>query len=142
MKKGFSILFSFILLVSHIYLTTGTHYCGGKAVESKILFGETHLGCGSMEMEEPCDVSEKTDYKGVSFEKVPCCENKYHIFQTTDEFVKDVASKSLHVDFTVAFIYTTLNPDLFPKSTHQFYTDYIPPPLEKDIQVLFQTFLI
>ncbi len=141
MKQIFSILLPFILLASHMYLTMGTHFCGGEIVETKIMLGETHLGCGMMDMEEPCDDSNPTN-KGTNFNKTPCCANEYQTLQPTNEFVKDAAQIVFNVDFAVAFIYTTLNLDLFPKSTTKFYTEYISPPLEKDIQVLFQTFLI
>lgn len=143
MRNSFSILLSFILLASHIYLTTGTHFCGGEAVETKIISGETHLSCNMPDMAEPCDDSEKTDKNRVSFDKVPCCENDYQSVLVTNEFVKnDLANITFNIEFAVALIYTTLNLDLFPKSKHQFYTEYISPPLEKDIQVIFQTFLI
>ena len=129
-------------MASHIYLTIGTHFCGGEAVESKILFGETHLGCEMPVMEEPCDDSEKTNKNGVSFDKLPCCENEYQTFQATNEFVKDAAQKTFNIELEIAFIYTNLHIDLYPNSIHQFFTEYISPPLEKDIQILFQTFLI
>lgn len=142
MRKSFSILLSCILLASHMYLTIGTHFCGGEAIETKILLGETHLGCNMPDMEKPCNYSENTHKNRVSFDKLPCCENEYQTVQVTNEFVKDVANIPFNIEFAVAFIYTTLNLDLFPKSAHQFNTEYISLPLEKDIQVLFQTFLI
>ncbi|MEY1638646.1 HYC_CC_PP family protein [Tenuifilum osseticum] len=142
MKQIFSILLSFILLASHINLTMGTHFCGGEAVETKIILGEKHLGCGMMGMEQPCDGSEHSNNNQVRFNNVPCCQNEFQTIQGTADFVKEAAQTVFNVDFTVAFIYTTLNLDLFPKSTHRVYTEYISPPLEKDIQVLFQTFLI
>lgn len=142
MKQVFSILLSFILLTSQVYLTIGTHFCGGVAVESKIILGETHLGCGMEDMEVPCDKSEKTNKNGAGYDKTPCCENEFQTIQTTDDFVKDAVQVDLNVDFAVAFIYNALNLDLFSKSSQQFYTEYISPPLEKDIPVLFQAFLI
>lgn len=142
MKKGFSIILSFILLASHMYLSIGTHFCGGEAVESKILIGETHLGCGMMDMEEPCDDFENSNKKKTGFNKAPCCHNEFQTVQTTDEFVKDATQVDFSVDLAVAFIYTTLNLDLFPESSHQFYTEYISPPLKKDIQILFKSFII
>ncbi|PKP10424.1 MAG: hypothetical protein CVU09_07175 [Bacteroidetes bacterium HGW-Bacteroidetes-4] len=142
MKKVFSIVLSFMLLVSHMSFIVGTHYCGGEPIETKIMLGETHLGCVMMDREEPCDNSEHSNHNQVSFNNVPCCQNEFQTIQGTADFVKEAAQSVFNVDFTVAFIYTTLNLDLFPKSTHQFYTEYISPPLEKDIQVLFQTFLI
>jgi hypothetical protein len=142
MKKSFSILLSFILLTGHLSLTIGTHFCGGEVVEKKILFSETHLGCKMQDMDKPCDDAENSSSNKLCFDKVPCCENEFQTFQSTNEFVKDVAQTTFNVEFAVAFVYTSLNLDLFPKSTHQFYADYSPPPLEKDISVLFQTFLI
>ena len=140
MKQIFSILLALILLASHSYLTIGTHFCGGEAVESKILLGETHLGCGTMEMEEPCNDSGNSNE--TNLDKAPCCENEYQTVQSTNEFVKDATPVTFHVDFAIAIVYATLNLDLFPNSTQQSHTEYHSPPIEKDIQVLFQTFLI
>ncbi len=142
MKQIFSILLSLILLVGNSYLTIGIHFCGGEAVESKIILGETHLGCGMMDREESCKDSENSNKHKTSFEKTPCCENQYQTIQPTEDFIQDATKIASNVEFAVAFIYTTLNLDLFPKSSHPVYTEYISPPLEKDIPVLFQTFLI
>ena len=142
MKQVFSILLVLILLASHSYLTIGTHFCGGEAVESKILLGETHLGCGMMDREEPCEDYENSNKSNTSFVKTICCKNEYQTVQLTTKFVKVATQIAFSFEFAVAFFYTTLNLDLFLKSTQQFYTEYHSPPLEKDIQVLFQTFLI
>lgn len=142
MKQFFPIVLSIILLASQINLTMGTHFCGGEAVETKIMLGETHLDCGMMDMGEPCDNSEHTNNNQASFNNIPCCQNEFQTIQGTDDFVKDAAQIVFNVDFSVAFIYTMLNFDLFPSSTNNIYTEYISPPVEKDIQVLFKTFLI
>ena len=123
MKRSFSILVSFILLASHMSLLIGTHFCGGEAVESKILFSNKHLGCEMFVMENSCDDSGKTNETGVNFDKLPCCENQYQTIQVTSEFVKGAVQLSFNVDFAVAFIYTTLTLELFPNSTYPFYTD-------------------
>ena len=142
MKKSFSLLLSLILLASQMYLTIGTHFCSGEAVESKFLFGETHLGCGTMDMEEPCADSENFNKDGINFDKTPCCKNEYQTVQVTNEFVNDATQINFTIEFALAYIYTTLNLHFFTKSTNQGNTEYFPLPLEKDIQVLFQTFLI
>lgn len=142
MKNGFSILFSMILLASQMSLSFGTHLCGGEAVKSKILIGETHLECSMIDMDQSCDIPVHNDNKNTLLDNDLCCDNEYHTVQFTDEFINDAAQSIYKIDFAAAFTYTTLNLDLFPKSTHQFYTEYISPPIEKDIQVLFQSFLI
>jgi hypothetical protein len=142
MKKVISIVLSLILIVSHISFVIGTHYCGGEAVESKVMFEKTHLGCGMMDMDLSCDETGKTNNHDVTIEKIPCCENEFHTIQTTGEFVKNTTPVTFSVDFAIAFIYATANIDLLPNSAPQSFTDFSPPPLEKDIQVLFQTFLI
>jgi len=142
MKQALAIILSILLLSSHMYLTMGTHFCGGEAVVTKIILGETHLGCGMMDMEEPCDDSGHSNHNQLSYNNIPCCQNEFKTIHGTNDFIKDAVQIAFNVDFTLAFIYTTINLDLFPKSTHQVYTEYISPPLEKDIQVLFRTFLI
>lgn len=142
MRKVLSIILAVVLFASHANVTFGTHFCGGMAVKTKIILGETHLDCSMIDMEESCDVRVERDYSEDRFEKAPCCENEYHSVQTTDEFVKDAALQFLNVDFAAALIFVTLSLDLFPSASHQFYTDYIPPLVEKDLPVLFQTFLI
>lgn len=142
MKKIFSILLFFILLASHMYLTIGTHFCSGEAVETKIMLGETHLSCSMLDMKESCNDYEHANNNQVSFNNTPCCQNEFQTIQGTDDFIKDASQIIFNVDFSIAFIYTILNFDLFPGSNNSLYTEYISPPFEKDIQVLFQTFLI
>lgn len=139
MNKFFSILLSVVLLAGQMSLTIGTHICQGEATETKIIYGATHLGCGMEDMSEPCDI---TDQHDVSFSKEQCCENQYQTLQTSEDFVNDAFHYNLSIDFAVAFVSSFLNIDLFPQTTQQFNTAYIPPPLDKDKQVLFQTFLI
>ena len=142
MKKITAILLSAVFLLSQLNLSIGTHFCGGEAVETKILFGETHLGCGMPDIEKSRDDSEKNNKNGISFDKPPCCKNEYQTVQSTNEFVKDAAQIIFKVEFPVAYICSTLKFDLLPKTKHQSYTAFPFPPNEKDIQVLFQTFLI
>ena len=139
MNKFFSILLSVVLLAGHMSLTIGTHICQGEATETRIIYGSTHLGCGMEDMSEPCDINDKHDE---GFSKDHCCKNQYQTTQTSDEFVKNTSQLNVSPDFAAAFVYSFLNIDLFPQTTQQFNTAYLPPPLDKDIPVLFQTFLI
>lgn len=142
MKKVFSIILSFILLVSHISFIIGTHYCGGEAVETKVMFDKTHLGCGMPDMDLSCEEAVQTNTHDATIENIPCCENEFQTFQFTNEFVKEATPVTFTVNYAIAFIYATANFELFSNIAPQSFTDFSPPPLEKDIQVLFQTFLI
>lgn len=131
---------AFLLLVSQVSFTIGTHFCGGEAVETKVLFSDMHLGCDMMEMEKACEIPENHSNE-TSLDKAPCCENKYQTILETNEFVNETAPLVNYPDFAMAFVYTTSKFDLFSKSISRFYTAYRSPSVEKDIQVLFQSFL-
>lgn len=142
MKKHFSILLSFVLLASHLYVAIGTHFCGGESVESKMIWTQMHLGCEMSVDEEPCDDAEANSTKEVSFDESPCCGNEYQMVHLDHEFLKDAAQTVFNVDFAVVYIYSGLGLGLLPNSPTQIYKEFKSPPIEKDIQVLFQTFLI
>jgi hypothetical protein len=127
-------------VASHVSLVIGNHFCEGNIVESKILMGEIHLGCNMPDMLETCTHSE--NQKNNESYDAPCCENEYQTVQTTSEYVKDAAQIMLNGGFALAAFYTTLYLDLFPKADYQSEILFIPPPIEEDIQALFQTFLI
>lgn len=139
MNRMVSILLSVFLLASHINLTIGTHYCRGQAFETKILFGETHMSCGMADMDESCVVHGVPD---LSYTNIPCCENHYQALPASDDFLKDAPQLNVPDSLIAALVDPILNGVLFPKKADQSYTDYLAPPLKKDIQVLFQTFRI
>ncbi|GAO30396.1 hypothetical protein JCM15548_12661 [Geofilum rubicundum JCM 15548] len=88
------------------------------------------------------DELKKDSSQEFCFDELPCCENEYQLVHLTNEFVKTTAQTDFNVELAVAFIFEGFKLELFPKSNHQFLTEYISRPLEKDVQVLFQTFLI
>jgi hypothetical protein len=120
----------------------GTHFCGGEAIESKIMLAETDLGCGMMDTEESCTDSENSSTATESYDMTPCCENEYQTIQSTNEFLEIAAYATFNVDLATAIIYTTLNLDLFTESTNNHFAEHNSPIIEKDIQELFQTYLI
>jgi len=142
LRKILNIMMALVLLVSSTGLTISTHYCQGEAVESQINVIPADLGCGMPDMENSCALPVEHHNDQTLIDNIPCCENEYQTLQITEDFIQDVTPITPNVDFAIAFVYATLNLDLFPNSTQQFYTAYHSPPIEKDIQVLFQTFLI
>ncbi len=107
-----------------------------------MIWTQMHLGCEMPVDEAPCEDSEANSTKEVRFDELPCCGNEYQMVHLDHEFVQDAAQTVFNVDFAVVYIYSGLNLDLLPNSSPQIYTEYKSPPLEKSIQVLFQTFLI
>lgn len=143
MKRSLAIILSVILMASHMYLTIGTHFCGGVANNSEIVLGKSLIDCGMSSIKSDCQNEHISDNPNDLINSVPCCENRYQNVETTDDFVKEIPQVILNVDFAVVYLFASLSLDLFPKQTKNLFAYYYSPPLiEKDIQVLFQSFLI
>ena len=142
LRKIFYIVMAFVLVASNLGLTLSTHYCQGEALESQINLTPVDLGCGMTDMVNSCALPLEHHDDETHIDNIPCCENEYQTIQPTEDFIQETTPITFNVDFAIALVYTTLNLDLFPNSTQHFYTAYHSPPIEKDIQVLFQTFLI
>jgi hypothetical protein len=141
MKKIISILLSAVFLLSQLGFTIGSHYCGGEIIERKIITGSTHLGCGVENMGS-CDNNNSSNDHDIRISSPPCCENQYQTIQLSDDILSDIVRINSNIDFTEVFINTSKIQVLLSKSAQQFYADYSPPPLEKDLQMLFRSFLI
>jgi len=133
MKNIFSILLSTLLLLSSAGVTYGQHYCGGKVVADALMLGEKQLTC------EGYMLPASSDHK----EKPGCCEDVYHQVVTDDNYASSSFDLNLNQTFIAAFVSVFLvqEPVIFTSKTNDF-TEYLPPPLLRDIPVLYQTFLI
>ena len=125
-----------------MYLTIGTHFCGGEAVESKILFGASHLGCSMAGQEGSCEIDLSAVHDGPGFDQAPCCQNEIQTFTLTDSFVKEAPQAFFQADFAMAQASDNQTTDLISRANQQTCSEYYPPPAVKDIPILFQTFLI
>lgn len=160
MRKLFSILLSLVLIVSHMHLAMGTHYCGGEAVETRILMGTGHVGCGmehpdsqpaviiaGQQMATACGMEHPDSHLGASgqapesVDQSPCCENRYQTLQTTEEFVQQWRLITAYNAFQAVILHTDTIPAVYPENLVSYYSKYIPPPSKKDKQVLYQVFL-
>ncbi len=140
-KKIIAISLLLILLLSNVGLSVATHYCGGHAVKSGLSLGGSALDCG---MSERSAASPECDRSGNHLKPERCCENYRQVLQTDDNHSPDVISAVLDIAFgLVPHHYDFLSKKLFSreKSPKAFF--YPPPPLPaRDVQVLFQSFLI
>lgn len=133
-KRFISGLLILIVLVGTVGINYDAHYCGGKFIKSQISFLPSKLSCGmKIDSKKNCDDSE-------SFSRV-CCSNEHLSFELDEDFNVDQA-------VTTAFISCfTIPTSLIEK--YEFVNDitysflgYSPPPLERDIIIFNQSFLI
>lgn len=127
------------MLFSNLGFAIATHYCGGTAVESKLILGNENLDCGMNVEKQPCQ-SEQSHAS--QLKKVPCCENKYQSLDLESDYELTVLQPNISLEFIAAFAVSFLS-IIFPSENDTAqYADYSPPPIEQDIAILYQVFLI
>ena len=136
MKKIFSTLLALLLFISNLGLAMNTHFCGGEAVETSVTLGLDNLNCGMASMEEPCENNQQ------QVKSESCCENQHDILQIDEDFEFNSAPINLNPIFITALIHSFVQPLTFFEQKHIQYKAYDPPIPSKDVQVLYQAFLI
>ncbi len=134
MRKAISIVLTVLLLASSTSITYSKHFCGDFEVMSTITFGEEYLSCSMAMNNDSCDDTE---------EDQDCCKNQYEKVDIDDNFADSSFQVNLNVPFIASFVSVFLLQEIEfqPQSLH-FYSYYDPPPLDKDIPVLYQVFII
>ncbi len=128
LHKIFSISLSLLVLFSTVSFTVEKHYCGDTLVDVSIFTEAEKCGMEAQDM----------------LQKKSCCKDEVDVVQGQDE-LKAPSFEDLNIEqqqLLVAFIqsYSSLF-ESFPKEVIPS-TDYSPPNLVYDIQVLDQVFLI
>jgi len=127
------------MLVSNIGLAMNTHYCGGHAMDTSFSLGLHDLDCGMANMDEELEPDLSNE---IQFRASACCNNEHQILQLDEDIELQSATTEINPVFLVAFIYTLFHPIVFTeKSISENAFDPSPLP-DKDIQVLYQTFLL
>ena len=110
------------------------HFCGDFEMLATLTLGEEQLTCG-MAMDDGCEENPAEEHS--------CCDNQYTKINTDDNFNGTEFNVQLPVNFVAAFVSVfVLQEPLVIASQNHAYTTYNPPPLIKDIPVLYETFLI
>ena len=127
-----------LMLISNVGLTMNTHFCGGHAMKSTVSVGATALDCGMASMDQividPGTLAELTPE--------PCCENEHQALQIHEKATTQKASVELSVTFLVAVVHGFVSPIINAQRDEHEHPLYSPPPLSRDLAVLFQSFLI
>ena len=139
MNKIISIFLSILLLLSSSGIGYTQHFCGGMEMMAVVTLGEKHLSCG---MDEDFPDSDCGDEKATA-ETHDCCKNHITKIQTDDNFAKASFDLNLNKTFVAAFVSVFQLDEVEITSTHKtFFADYNPPPLEQDLNILYENFLI
>ena len=125
------------MLTSSSGIAYAQHFCSGMEMISEITLGEKHLSCG---MEESSDSSCDDTIAIVSGH---CCQNHFTKIHTDDNFAKASFDISFHQIFIATFVSVFVLQEVEIASIQKtFFADYSPPPLERDLNILYDTFLI
>lgn len=128
------------MLASNMGFSMNIHFCGGRAVKTSFTLGLHNLDCGMAMMEEGCDAEPTSNDTQVKAK--PCCENQHRILQLDENADIKSATVNTNTVFLVAFFQAFIQALVFADQKLVHNSDYSPPLPDKDIQVLFQTFLI
>ncbi len=138
MKKTISILLSLLMFASSSGIAYAQHFCSGMEMMAEITLGEKLLSCGMDEVSDKCG-DETFIVKGHD-----CCENQFTKIQTDDNFAKASFDLKLNNTFVATFVAVFILQEVEEITSAEkiFFADYNPPPLEKDLNILYETFLI
>jgi hypothetical protein len=128
-----SLLMAVVLMFSTMSFTINMHYCGDNLVETAVF--KKAKGCG-MEMNIPAS-------EGCSVAKKNCCEDKQLLKEGQNELQSSFEKLSVEQQlFITSFVltYNNLFECLEEKTLHSNF--YSPPLVQKDIQTLYEVYLI
>ena len=139
MKSIVSLSLAILLLVAHVGFSMNTHFCGGEAVETSFSIGLHNPDCGMDNMDEACETNPPIEEQIMP---QPCCTNQHQLMQLDENADIQTLTITTHFVFLAAFIAVFVQPVIITDQTFTQYINYRASLPDKDIQVLFQTFLI
>ena len=135
LKKIASIVLATFFLLSSSHLSFATHFCGGKAYKHALLVSANDFGCGMENKMSKCENNSNKVEK-------ECCENELVNLSINDNFQSSLSKISVEQHFVFIAIASVLFSVPTISSTIISFQDYHPPLPDRDILVLFQSFLI
>jgi hypothetical protein len=133
-KKITSILLALFFLVSSSHLSFATHYCGGKAFKHALLLSASDLGCGMEKGNNDCEKTAKV--------KNNCCTTLSFLISIKGDFQQVTTTISPDQQIIALVAANLFFNILLDDATLISYQDYKPPLPDKNIPILFQSFLI
>lgn len=135
LRKVISILLVFVVIFTTSGFTISSHICKGKKVETVVGFRKLDVSCGMEEAKKEMSCSNENQFNS------NCCQNEFQTFLMIEDYVQQVFELNVSPSFIV-FLFVTMDLNLETGFKNLVYDVYLPPPIQKDIPVLFQSFLI
>ena len=135
LHKILALILAFIVLFSSFSFTVEKHICMGKVID--VSYFSRADSCGMID--EDCGVNDSLETK---IQKEKCCSNVQELIPGNQNEQQALQSFEIEqLQFIITYFYTYIHlfedkNDIIP------YKNYTPPLVDKDINVLYQTFLI
>ena len=124
-----------LVLFSSTGITYAQHFCGDFEMIATLTLGQEKLSCAMVAIDDDCATLDAENHS--------CCDNQYTKVLTDDNFSAAKDSIQLPANFWVAFVSVFFTPsEEIVGDRTTIFSEYNPPPLIKNIPVLFETFLI
>jgi len=121
MRKGLSILFVAVMLLSGAHVTIARHFCGGKVADTKVSLSGKLATCGMEESEESCPAH------GTNI-ATHCCENQVNTIGFSFNYLPPIINEAENnlAPEHFSFLFAEF---AFPEiiNTYKSYTDSGPP---------------
>ncbi|HPF10882.1 MAG TPA: hypothetical protein PKW08_02190 [Flavobacteriaceae bacterium] len=135
MKQLASLFLSVLILLSSTGITYARHYCLGHEMLAKVTLGEEPLSCGMAMPVSACGDELQAPHG--------CCSNDYLKVVTDQQFAKVAFNFNFDVQWLPTVPVVLAEPQVvFIATPSTQYPTYRPPPLLRDLQVWYKTFLI
>lgn len=139
MVKAISIFLSLLMLASSSGIAYAQHFCGGMEMMSKITLGDLLLNCG---MEDDTSDLHCVDGDTV-LDSYNCCKNHITKVQTDDNFAKTSFDLKLDKLFVASLVSVLVVQNFEIQNREEpSFAEYNPPPLVRELNILYETFLI
>ncbi|HZK94325.1 MAG TPA: hypothetical protein VFC67_08970 [Prolixibacteraceae bacterium] len=122
MKKLFSILFAFLILLSVVHITIATHHCGSAdAIFEKVSVTGELASCGM----EGCD--DKCSSPGNHFEE-PCCDNRVSILAVNHDYTPSFTNFTAFAQYILQVYIVPVSIELNSLTTLNLTSTGVSPP--------------
>lgn len=126
---------AFLVLLTTMSFAVDMHFCGDTLVDFSFVQNVKTCGMEKAQSTVGCE--------SPVLSKKSCCSDKQFVKEGKDDLKITFDSLSLDQQLFVAtFTYTYINLFEGTQSLDVPFTDYPPPFIERDVQVLYQSFLI